>query len=91
MDKQACPICPLYEERWRRLKEAYANFADDVGATPETVFVWASLLLAVAEGFSPGGVRRIRESLEYSVQDTNDLFAAFERKLDGFRPPGREP
>ena len=77
------------ENEWRRIKEAYANFADDVGATLETVFVWASFLLAVAEGLPPGGTRRIRESLEYAVQDTNDLFAAFERKLDRFRPSGR--
>jgi hypothetical protein len=80
----------VQENERRRLKEAYTDFADDAGATLETVFVWAGLLLAIAEGYSPGGVRRLREALEYAVQDTNDLFAAFERKLDGFRPSTRE-
>jgi hypothetical protein len=79
------------ENEWRKLKEAYTDFAKDAGTALGAVLFRARFVLSVAQELAPERVRGLREALEYAAQDADDLFAAFGRKLDGFRPSRREP
>jgi len=76
----------LTEDEWRRLKGAYEDFTANVGATLGALFVRTSFVLTLAEAFAPDRVRELREALEYALQDTEDLFTSFDRKLNSLRP-----
>ena len=72
---------------WERLKGAYEDFAADVARAVDALLVRAGVVLDVAERLAPGRIREFREALELAAQDIDDRFGAFERRLNGFRPP----
>jgi hypothetical protein len=79
----------LHEDKWKRLKEAYEDFAVDAARTLDALLIRAGVVLDVAERLAPGRVRELREALELAARDIDDRFAAFERRLTEFRPtPG---
>jgi len=71
---------------WEKLKEAYEDFATDAARTVDALLLRAGVVLDVAERLAPGRVREFREAMEFAAQDVDDRFAAFERRLNGFRP-----
>ena len=74
------------DDEWKRLKEAYADFAVDAARTVDALLIRAGVVLDVAERFAPGQVREFRQALEFAAADIDDRFAAFERRLNAFRP-----
>ncbi|TLZ70013.1 MAG: hypothetical protein E6K10_09210 [Methanobacteriota archaeon] len=70
---------------WEKLKEAYEDFATDAARTVDALLLRAGVVLDVAERLAPGRVREFREAMEFAAQDVDDRFAAFERRLSGFR------
>ena len=79
----------MNSDEWERLKEASEDFATDVARTVDALLVRAGVVLDVAERFAPGRVREFREALEFTAQDVDDRFAAFERRLKRFQPDSR--
>ena len=81
----------LTENEWQSLKEAYADFEADVGASLGTIWVRAVLLGYLAEGTPEGplraGGRSLGEAVRYAFQDIEDRFTSFERRLTQFRAP----
>jgi len=71
---------------WEKLEEAYEDFATDAARTVDALLLRAGVVLDVAERLAPGRVREFREAMEFAAQDVDDRFAAFERRLNGFRP-----
>jgi hypothetical protein len=76
----------LDDVEWKRLKEAYEDFALDAARTVDALLIRAGVVLDVAERLVPGRIREFREALEFAAADIDDRFAAFERRLNGFRP-----
>ncbi len=79
----------LTENEWQSLKEAYADFEADVAASFGAVWVRAVLVGHLAEGTPEGplreGARSLGEAVRYAVQDIEDRFATFERRLNRLR------
>ena len=82
----------LTEDEWKRLKGLYEDFVLDVGQSVDALFVRAGAALDAAERLAPAQVRILHglaEALALATRDIDDRFAAFERKLNEFRPrPG---
>ena len=79
----------LTEDDWRRLKEACEDLQLDVGRSIDALLIRAGAALDAAEGLAPGQVRGLRvltEALALAARDIDDRFAAFERRLNAFRP-----
>ena len=73
------------ENEWKTLKEAYEDFGVDVARTVDALLIRAGVVLDVAERLAPERVREFREALEFAA-DVDDRFAAFERRMNAFRP-----
>jgi len=80
----------LTDDEWRRLKATYEDLAVDVAASFGAVYVRARLLGYLAEASDDRTIREGAEALveaaRYGVRDVSDRFAAFERRLNEFRP-----
>jgi len=76
----------LDDDEWKRPKATYEDFALDVARTVDALLTRAGVVLDVAERVVPGRLREFREALEFAAADIDGRFAAFERRLNGFRP-----
>jgi hypothetical protein len=74
------------DDEWKSLKEAYADFAVDAARTVGALLIRAGVVLDVTERLAPGRVREFRQALEFAAADIDDRFAAFERRVNAFRP-----
>jgi len=68
------------------LKAVYEDFAVDVGRILDAVLVRAIALGELAEGLVPDRVRALRCGITIAAIDIDHRFAAFERRLNEFRP-----
>ena len=76
----------LTEDESRTLNAAYEDFAVDVGRILDAILVRAVALGELAEALVPDRVRELRRGITISAIDIDDRFAAFERRLNEFRP-----